>query len=170
MPNNNSYVSSGTTLNRYWHTLQSTPLVKTKSKTTSELLIISDPSTSRTVRSEASATYAMIPYTTETRIKLCIAPLSIIHVRTFSSTWTDTSSKRGQSTFHSDIDAISAYLPWSFDMSPGIVSTRQPLFSVTSAVSVGTSYKATVDLACAIEFIEIGTEQDSGYRLTSLTN
>ena len=107
MPNNNSCVSSGTTLNRYWHTLQSTPLVK--SKTTSELLIISDPSASRTVRGEASATYAMISYTTEACMKLCIAPLSIIHVRTFLSTWTDTSSKCGQSTFHSDIDAISAY-------------------------------------------------------------
>ena len=128
MPNNNSYVSSGTTLNCYWHTSRSTPLVKTKSKTISELLIISDPSASQTVRGEASVTYAMILYTTEARIKLCVAPLSIIHVRTFSSTWTDTSSKHGQSTFHSDIDAISAYLPWSFDMLPGIVLTRQPLF------------------------------------------
>ena len=140
MPNNNSYVSSGTTLNRYWHTLRSTPLVKTKSKTTSELLIISNPSASQTVRGEASATYAMISYTTEAHIKLCVAPLSIIYVKTFSSTWTDTLSKRGQSTFHCDIDAILAYFPWSFDTLAGIVLTRQLFFSVTSAVSVGTSY------------------------------
>ena len=140
MPNNNSYVSLGTTLNRYWHTLRSTPLVKTKSKTTSELLIISDPSASLTVRGEASATYAMISYTTEAHIKLCVAPLSIIPIRIFSFTWTDTSSKCGQSTFHSDIDAISAYLPWSFDTLADIVLTRQLLFSATSTVSVSKSY------------------------------